>query len=441
MARIFTILFLTLEIITGHTLWSQKGWNLTQCIRYSLENNLVLRNAATNVDIRQIMLAQSKLTILPEISGDAYLSESFGRTVDPATNTYSDISNLNNSYGVNASLTLFSGFIQYNRIRFERFNLLTETNRYEQQKNDLAYRVTEAYLGLLHNKGLYALYAENLQLMQKQHSMISKYIAVGRKAESDIFEFDAKLAADSFMLIRQAGNVKKAENELKMLMNLPLSDSMQIDDENGSLNTLPDTLRPETLVETACKHLPDLKITEYKLLAAKKELAMVRGDFAPSISAYAGWNTNYYIKLGDPAMAFGQQLKNNAGEYIGISLRVPLFSRFNKINSVRISKLECAQAQTEHLETVLQFEREINDTYIDWQTADNEYSASTKQLEKSKIAFTTAEKKLALGQINIVEYYIQKNDLLKARTELLRTRLQLALNEKYVQFLLTGMWE
>jgi len=40
--------------------------------------------------------------------------------------------------------------------------------------------------------------------------------------------------------------------------------------------------------------------------------------------------------------------------------------------------------------------------------------------------------------INIIEYYIQKNKVFRAKTEVLRTGLQALLKERYIRFLMTG---
>jgi outer membrane protein len=434
------ILVLILACLQIHKLSAQEAWGLNQCIIYSLENNISLKNAEINQELQQVKLSQAKLNQLPQIGANTGINESYGRTVDPATNTYSDINNFDNSYSLGASATLFSGFSQRNRIAFERFNLKAEKNRYEQQKNIIIYNVIDAYLNLLLKKGIYSLSLDNLKLMQEQYNSIKKYIEVGRKAESDIYEFDAKLATDSFLFVQQAGDFEKATLLLKTTMNYPISDTLIIDSLPLPLNAPASPLDPESLVEAAKQQLPDFKITENQLFAAKKYLAQVRGSFSPNIGIYSGWNTKYYNTSGQEALLFENQFKNNAGENIGVSLSIPIFDRFSRINALHSANLQYERAANIHQENIIYLEREINEAYIDWQTAINEYSAAQKQLDKSKIAFVTSEKKLSIGQINVIEFYIQKNDLLRAGTELLRTQLQLSLKERYIQFLLAGNW-
>jgi outer membrane protein len=432
-------ILLILSFLQIFTIKAEEIWGLNQCIIYSLENNISLKNAKISQELQQVRLSSAKESQLPQIGAQTSINGNFGRTLDD-DNNYSELNRFNNSYGLDASVTLFSGFAQRNRTAFERYNLKAENNRYEQQKNIIIYNVIDAYFNLLLKKGIYSLSSDNLSLMQQQYASVKKYIEVGRKAESDIYEFDAKLATDSFLFIQQTGDMEKAMLKLKTTMNYPISDTLTIDTLplpfNGPL--LP--INPNSLIETAKQQLPDLKITENQLLATKKYLAQKRGNFSPTIVMYGGWNTEYNKTADKEAFVFENQFKNKASEYVGIRLSIPIFDRFNKLNTLRTANLEYEKAANTHLQNIIFFEGEINETYIDWQNAIKEYTAALKQLDKSKIAFVTSEKKLAIGQINIIEFYIQKNDLLRAGTELLRTQLQLALKEKYIQFLMAGNW-
>lgn len=166
----------------------------------------------------------------------------------------------------------------------------------------------------------------------------------------------------------------------------------------------------------------------------------MRGDFSPSIEMYAGWNTSYYRSSGQEVPPFNQQISNNAGKNVGIIMSIPLFAKFNRINQLKIAQLNYKKAEIAHQQNIQYIEGEINGAYIDWQTAIKEYEAANRQLEKNKIAFETAQKKLLLGQINVIDFYIQKNEWMKARIERIRTNLQLIIKEKYIRFLLDGKW-
>lgn len=419
---------------------AQPVWDLNRCLRYALENNTAIKSAELSQHLQKIQYNQARLNLLPQIGAETSVTESFGRSVDPATNTYADINNFSNSYSIGASITLFSGFIQHNKIAFEKYMLRVEQNKTELQKHLTNYSVIEAYFGYVLNNGILNLQKENIQLMQQQHLMVLKYIKAGRKAESDIYEFAAKMATDSFLLIQQTGKTEKALLNLKSVMNFPLSDTLKIDTQFNTVYRVPDSLLITELLDSAAIHVPTIKITENRLLAAKKLLAQSRGSLLPAIEAYSGWNTNYFNTSGNTATAFNQQFTNNAGQYFGISIRIPIFGKFSKINTMRSAHIQLKMAENELIKTIELFNKEINEAYIDWQTSKNEDAAAQKLQKSCEIAFLTAEKKFSIGQLNVIEFFIQKNALLHAQTEVLRTRLQLALKEHYIHFLLSGNW-
>lgn len=419
---------------------AQDIWDLPKCIAFALENNLSLKNADINYRIQKINYNQARLNQLPQIDGGISVNESFGRTLG-SENTYVDENIFSNSFGVNASLLLFSGFSQRNRIAFERYNLKAEHNRFEQQKNKVIFTVIDSYFKVLLTRGLYTLYLEDLKIMQQQYASLLKFIQIGRKAESEIYDFEAKLATDSFLLIQQTGNVQKAMLLLKVNMNFPVNDTLLVDSIPPPFGLVSDSITSSSLTEIAKTQLPDLKVTENLLLAAKKNVASTRGYFSPNIEAFGGWNTSYYkIATDTNTLSFEKQFYNHSGEYVGLRLNVPLFNRFNKVNSVRFARLKYNLALNAHQEALQNMEREISEACIDWQTAQNEYLSAEKQLYKNNVAYQMAEKKMTIGQIHVIEFYIQKNELLRAKTELLRTNLQLSLKERYVQFLLNGKW-
>jgi len=419
---------------------AQETWTLDRCIAFALENNLSIKNVEVDRDMQRISLTQARFNQLPSVGGNISVNNNYGRSKDES-DVYSDKSSFYNSYDVGSSVILFSGFTQRNRIAFEKYNLKMEQNRVEQRKNLVIHTVIEAYFQYQFKKGIYSLAIENLKLMQDQHYSTQRMIEVGRKAESDIYDFDAKLANDSFLLVQQFGDSEKALLHLKSTMNYPFADTLSVDTLQLLTIAINDPIEIQTLVKSSKENLPDLKITENQLIASKKYLAQMRGNFSPSLELNAGWNTSYFQELGQYAPSFRNQFKNKAGEYVGLTLSIPIFSRFSKINNVKYAKLNYKKAEIAHQENVILLENEVNEAYIDWQTNKNEHIYAQKQLDKSKIAYSTAEKKLQLGQINVIEFYIQKNDMQRAKSELLRTQLQLALQDKYVRFLLNGKWE
>jgi outer membrane protein len=425
------------------TLWKASGqqfWDLQRCIDFSLENNLEFNQTALNTDIQKIKLSQTRFSQLPYISGEVTGYENYGRSIDPNTNTYANVNSFSNAYSIDASVNIFGGFVKRNQIAFQKYVYKAQQSRQEQQRNILIYSVIGAYYSYILTREMYNLSVDNLLLMQKQRYSTQRLIDVGRKAESDIYELDSKLASDSFLLIQKLGNMELALLKLKGEMNYPVADSLLVDTTQFYFSGIKDSINLKELTENVKRNFPDIKVTENEMIAAKKYINQVRGKFSPSLDFVAGWSSGYYINSGSDPEAFKFQFKNNGGEYAGFTLSIPIFSRFSNVSNLKLAHLNFKLAQNEHLQKILDVERDVNTVYLNWQISGKEYLSAQSQLEKCRISYLVAEKKLQLGQINVIEYYIQKNEMQNARADVLRTLLQLALYDKYIGFLLNGNW-
>ena len=77
-----------------------KPMTLDECMRYAVEHSpAVRRQDYTNRSYRQDYI-ESVAALVPSVSGTVGASTSFGRSVDPETNTYTDVSNFDNSYSL-----------------------------------------------------------------------------------------------------------------------------------------------------------------------------------------------------------------------------------------------------------------------------------------------------------------------------------------------------
>ena len=80
-----------------------------------------------------------------------------------------------------------------------------------------------------------------------------------------------------------------------------------------------------------------------------------KGAYMPSLSPSAGLGTNYYTSSKMNYGIFSDQIHNNFSQYVGISLNIPIFTRFSTRNNLRTAKLnkENQQLQVENVKKAL----------------------------------------------------------------------------------------
>ena len=92
---------LTLLLISAGISFSQEKWSLVECINYAIKNNIQVKQQELNTEYSKNNLLQSKLGALPSLNGYAGEQFSFGRSVDPFTNDFTE----NNVTSTNISLS------------------------------------------------------------------------------------------------------------------------------------------------------------------------------------------------------------------------------------------------------------------------------------------------------------------------------------------------
>ena len=105
----FAILIFT---ILSTPLAAQEGvWSLEQCMQYAIDNAPQIKQQQLyNANARQNYIA-SVANLLPSISGSVGTNSSFGRSIDPESNSYTNTSTFNNTYSISGSMVVFNGFV------------------------------------------------------------------------------------------------------------------------------------------------------------------------------------------------------------------------------------------------------------------------------------------------------------------------------------------
>ncbi len=435
------ILVLILVLYSGLSC-AQKMMTLDECINYAWVNNFAILNENLDVGIRKADYRQALNNLLPDLGFQSSLSQNFGRSIDPTTNSYINVQYFNSGFGLSTSLDLFAGFMKINSAEMQKLNYQAEQNRLQQLRNEVGFTVINSYFDVLLKTGLAAIALENCRLSNDQLRSTIKFVEVGRKPGTDLLETEANVAADSSLLVQSNNLLEEAVLSLKSTMNFPVSDSLAIDTIVPSiLSGTMDTLSMNKLYLAASEVLPDLELYRNKMKAAKKAVKVSKGGFSPSLGLYGNWSSSYTETDKDTynrITPFSDQLLNNSYEYLSLNLTIPLFSRFSKYTSLNKSKLQYHQAKNQYDETNYKLKMTAEKSLTDWRAAMAEYKSSLRQLDKSYSAYIAAEKKLDKGLINIIEFDIQKNKWVTAKAELLRTGLQVMIRELYLRFLMTG---
>jgi len=436
MRHLNCILLIYFGFLAGNGLVAQNPRNLNECISFAIKNNIGLQNMHIREQMASEEVNQAKRNLLPGISASSRAGVSFGRSVDPNTNDIVTTDFFNNSYELGASLTLFNGFRQINQIEYQKYSKRAyELNRLN-ATDDLAFLVMNAYFEVLYNQGMLKIAVEQVKTSEMNLRKMEKQVELGMKSKTDLLEMHANYETEELRRIQVENSLKTANLQLKQRMNLTGSDELVLEEITGPV-IVPEKPYQQNLFDEYTKWSPYYQSFEAQLQASRKALSISRSQLFPSVTAFGVMGTGFYETTKDNAgntIGFSKQLKNNRNQYIGASINIPVFSRWESRSEVKKAKLLLNQAQNTLIEEKQKLYFEMANNLNELEALEKEYNQYVRQQEADQQAFQASEKRFEQGVVNVIDFYIAKNRLANSGSQVLKARLEWEIKKKVLDF-------
>ena len=168
---------------------------------------------------------------------------------------------------------------------------------------------------------------------------------------------------------------------------------------------------------------------------SKHEWHQARASLFPSLSLSTGLSTTYYKTLhNDAAQSFNQQLKNNMGEYLGVSLSIPLFNRLQSLSSIRKAKNNYRIACEAYDQKRLELEKLSREAWQDWQGYLKQTVQMEKKVEADSLAYQLTRRQFEEGLSTAIDLHTTSAQLLNSKATLLQCRLMAMVKEQLVRY-------
>ncbi len=416
--------------------------NLHDCMEYAVSNSTKMKLQQTEVSDAQVTRRESIIgAFTPDITAGTYLYSNFGRTVDPETNTYISSTSLNNGYSVSAGITLFNGFQAINGMKVAKTALKMGLSKEQQIKDEVCLATMQAYCNVVFCTKMTDVLQSFVENARKNLELARRQKELGQKGKSEVIQMEAELADREYELVTMENNRKDALLTLKDMMLWPVSEELLIDVDQ--LDACSGELIPQELCDFAAiagqakEGLPAAQLARGRMQNAKTEWNTARWSLAPSLSLNGGWSTSYYTYPGKPGyvtLPFGQQFMNNGGEYLQLSLTIPIFNGWSRQSHIARKKNEYRRASYEYEQTLHNIETEVARALQDRDGAQAALDQARRRSEVQEEAYHLNREKMARGLISSIEFQTASNLYLKAEAECLDARLKYLLKDSVVKF-------
>ena len=413
---------------------ASEPWTVERCMQYAVDHSHGVRQQQFALEDSRAAKTQAIGAFLPSVYGSVNGQMNFGRAIDPSTNTYTDVSTFNNGYGLEASLTVFDGLQRYNNLRLAKANVAMGRSGVRAEKDDVALKVYKAYMDLVYCEGAVSQTAKKRDESRELLRQTSVMAEVGQKSDADVAQMRATLAADEYELAHMQSQTTKARLALKQLMGFPVDSALAVIQPSfdNKLLTAEDASQISAFAAT---DNPRILKAQQNVEAARYSLRAARGALLPTISLSGGVSTSFFRNMNKGGHAsFSSQFRNNAGEYVGLSLSIPLFDRLATYSTIRRRKTALVQAQENLAYEQSELRRIIVEAASDVENSTKEVEKMQEQVEADSIASRLTTRKYEEGLASSIDVKTAAVTLLQSRVRLLQSQLTMAYNKKLLAY-------
>jgi len=413
---------------------AQKTWNLRQCCDYAVEHNITVKQYENQRRQRELQLSTARNSRLPDLNASAGQNFSFGRGLT-AENTYTNTNTSSTSFSLGTSVPLFTGFQIPNNIRLNELNLEAATQDLEKARNDIRMQVAQAYVQILYSMELSDVAHRQIAIDSAQVARLQALLDVGKVSEIELAQQKSTLSQSQLTATQADNNLQLALLAMTQLLELDSPEGFMIErPQQITPSTDPIAITPDDIYAEALAIKPEIQAQQLRLRSADNNIKIAQAGLYPQLNFSAGLGSNYYNTSGFPAETFNRQMKNNFSQYLGLSLNIPIFNRFQTRNSIRSAQLERSNQQLQLDNTKKALYKEIQQVYYNLVAAQSKLKSCDQASQSSETAFLLTQAKYEQGKATITEFNEAKNNYLKAESELTQSRYEYLYQQALILF-------
>ena len=183
---------------------------IDDCMRYAVENSTTVGKQRLAADDNKANYQEAIASLFPSVNAEVAGGLNFGRGIDPATNTYTNVTTFGNTYGIGASVPLFDGLKGINTMRamkVARQKGLVDT---QIAQDEVAMQTLSAYMDVVYYTEAVKIANEQLEASRKTLELVRRQFDLGTKSAADVAEIESQEANYDYQLTTEENNLALA---------------------------------------------------------------------------------------------------------------------------------------------------------------------------------------------------------------------------------------
>ncbi len=435
MEKLFIYIIISFVSIGLH---AQDTLSLKECISYALTHSLQHQQLKYELEQEELNVHQTGFNFLPSVEGYTSGGMSYGRSIDPTSNSYVD-NDYFSIYGeLEADWVLFEGFSKQNERAYAKYRKQAAQWGYLNNEDDLAFQILNAYYNVAYYSGLIVIAEQQLKISEFNLQKTEVQIETGLQAKSDLLQIKASLEQSKLDILNAKNNAEEMLYGLLELMNYPILENpnvvtAELSDSMALIN-IPNT---KALFDTFCAQSPSLKMGEANVKAAEKYLSAKRSSYMPTLTLNAVYSSNYtetYVDSNNNTIAFNEQLNRYLSKYIGATLSIPIFTQHYQRTQVKKAIISKEMATTSYEQKKQTLYYQIANSIREIKALQLQVAQTQQKVKADELAYQVAEKKYNEGLLNIIELLSVQEQVAQSKSESLLATIKFTIKSKTLEF-------
>ena len=428
--RIIKQTMLGILILLGAQLQAQKMYTLDECIQQTLTNNLQVKNSELDQQSINAQITEAKSGFLPsvDLNGQYQYYITIPSMLVPAEmfggpqgqyKAISFSSKQTTTASIQVSEVLFNQKV-FIALKAAKTAKNVTALQMTKTKEDLIYNVSAVYYNI-------QVLNENLAMLDSNIISMEKMLIINKTLEANnILSKSAykRLQINFENLKNERQNLgltgEKAANLLKFLMGLPMTDAVQVtgfEEKDYQLNAGVGNVENRTDIQLMNKQI--------EIAGLEKKIAIA--EFYPSLAGVYNYGLTGYNNEFSLTKTINDRWIN--GSYVGLQLKVPIFSGFSRIQKVKQKEFGIQKAKNSYELVKQSALKEVSDATNNYLSRSNSFDNTKRSLALAKELFQSSNTEYKNGIISISDLLLIQNDLTTARNNYSNAMINLRLAE------------
>ena len=430
---------LSLSMLCACAVCAQQEWSLQECIDYALAHNIQVQKNRITQEQGEVTLWQNKGALFPSLSFSTSHNVGYRPFTevmnvvqgDQVTSTSSNVTYQGN-YGLNASVTLWDGGINYKNIEQQKLQNKISALSTEESELTIQEQIARLYVQIMYTKEAKKVNEQLLATAKSQYERGQEMMNQGQMARADVVQLEAQYSSAQYTVVNSQTQLDDYKRQLKALLELDLSTPFDV---TGTLPADEQVLAvvpsAQEAYEKALDTRPEIKSAELNIEAADLKLNIARRGYLPTIGASAGIGSS--TSTGSKS-GWGQQMKTNLNMSAGLNLSMPIFDNRRNSSSVKNAKLQQMSAKLDMQDKKQTLSSTIEQYWLNANSNQQNYLAAKTRVKSQEASYELLNEQFQNGLKSTVEVLQGRDNVMSAEQDLLQSKYTALLNIQLLKF-------